>query len=510
MGLLDRLLPSRATPAKGDPLRTRQLADAIDTARTRRMAVRRFDGAQVDRLTASWLSTGQAIDAELRGQLDRLRARSRDLFKNNEYAKKFGRMVRTNVVGSEGFGLQVRAVGSNGKPDTADNGAVESAFWRWSRAEHCDAARRQSFADLCRTLTMGLARDGEFLVRMIRGRGEFGLQLQVLNVDRLDTSMNRAATPGNNAIVMGVEIDQYLAPVAYWLITSMTPTQRQHERVPADEIIHRFIPIEDEQTRGVPWLHAAMRRLHDLNGYREAAVIAARIGASKMGFFTSPDGQPHTGEAGEGASAGDFITEVAPGEFDVLPTGYDFKTFDPTYPHDQFGAFCKEAVQGIASAAGVSYPSLASNLEGVNFSSIRAGVLEERDEWMVIQNWFITAFLVPVYEAWLELALMRGAITLPSGSPLPAAKKAKYLDHQWQGRRWQWVDPLKDINAAVVAINNRLASPQQIAAQSGRDIEEVVDDIARFNELLAAKGVSPPTSTASPAAAAPAPAEEDE
>lgn len=463
-------------------------------------AARRFDGAIVDRLTASWLASSAAIDQELRGELDRLRARSRDLFKNNEYGAKFARMVRNNVVGPEGFTLQVRVIDPSGKPDSAANRAVEAAWWRWMRAENCDVTGQRSFVDLVRTAVTSLCRDGELLLRKVKavGRGEFGFQLQAIDVARLDTTYNRDAQGGQNAIVMGVELDAFRKPVAYYLWTAAAGhLSRARERVPASEMIHKFIAIEDEQTRGVPWLHAAMRRLNDLNGYREAAVIAARIGASKMGFYTSPDGQPPPNDGTD--SEGNFIAQASPGEFGVLPAGYDFKAFDPSYPHDQFDAFCKAALRGIASGIGVSYHGLANDLEGVNFSSIRAGVLDEREEWMAIQNWLIGALLTPVFEEWIEVALLAGVIRLPNGAPLPAAKLDKFRQHVWQGRRWAWVDPKKDIEAAILSIQHRLASPQQIAAQAGRDVEDILDDIAAFEALAISKGVALPA--AMPAAA---------
>jgi lambda family phage portal protein len=468
-----------------------------------RSGLRRFDGAKIDRLTASWMATGTAIDQELRGQLDALRARSRDLFKNNEYAAKFGRMFRNGVVGPEGFTLQARARDPNGKLDAAANTAIETVFWNWQAPEHCDVRGLSSFVDITRSVALALARDGEFLVRLVRGRGDFGFQLQVLDVDRLDTRLNREASQGVNAIIMGIEVDSYRRPVAYHLWTSPPTLQgqagRERERVLARDVLHRFIPIEDEQTRGVPMLHAAMRRLNDLGGYREAAVIAARLGASKMGFFISSDGQPHEGEE---TASGDFVTEATPGSFDILPTGYDFKEYNPAYPHEQFDAFCKAALRGIASATGVAYPSLANDLEGVNFSSIRAGLIEERDEWMGLQNFVITAFLAPVFKEWLDQAMIRELIRLPSGAALPIAKREKFLAHSWLGRRWQWVDPMKDIQASVIAIANGLASPQQIAAQSGRDIEEILDDLATFQQMLTAKGITLPGGSGKPTAKA--------
>jgi lambda family phage portal protein len=453
-----------------------------------RTARRRFDGAIVDRLTASWLATGDAIDKELRGDLDRLRARSRDLCKNNEYGRKFMRMVRNNVVGAQGFVLQCQAADPSGKTDQAACTAIENAWYRQCRPGNFEVTGKLSGDDSMRLLIETVAQDGELLYRKVRGRGagEFGYQIQLLNTSRLDTSYNVAATSTSNAVVMGVEKDRYSRPVAYHILTSTGDLQRKRERIPANEIVHQFVPIEIEQTRGVPWMHASMRLMNDLKGYREAAVIAARIGASKMGIYTSPDGSapPNDGEDADG----NFIQQASPGEFSVAPAGYGFETFDPAYPHDQFDTFCKATLRGIASGIGVAYHGLANDLTDVNYSSIRSGSLEEREEWLVIQGWLISAVLVPMFEDWLQSALLVG-IKLPNGSALPPAKLEKFLPHTWQGRRWQWVDPMKDIQAAVIAIENGLASPQQIAAQSGRDVVDIIDDIAKFRALLIEKGV---------------------
>ena len=143
----------------------------------------------------------------------------------------------------------------------------------------------------------------------------------------------------------------------------------------------------------------------------------------------------------------------------------------------------------IASGLDVSYNSLANDLEGVNFSSIRAGVLEERDEWAQLQNWFIDAFLEPVFDEWFPRAMTAGTLLMPNGSPLPVAKAAKFSAHEWQGRRWQWVDPLKDIDAARQAIRTGIASPQMIAAQNGVDVEDVLRGIAAFEAMAKSLGV---------------------
>ena len=469
---------------------------------------RRFEAAILNRLTAGWMGSVQSIDEELRGDLDRLRARSRDLAANNDYVRKFIKMVQANVVGPNGFTLQVRVENSPGQPDELANLAIETAWAKWCRRDACDIAGQQGFAELCRSLIADAARDGEFLVYRVRGAAAgnaFGYALQRLDVSRIATAKHEAATGNGNAVVMGIEITAVGKPVALHLYKAnpggATGT-RDIERVAIGDIFHCYLGERPEQRRGFPWLHTAMQRLHQLKGYEEAAVIAARVGAAKMGFFTSPDGA--AGPIGEqDADSGEFITSADAGEFQVLPQGYDFKSFDPDYPHQQFGEFVKATLRGISSGLNISYNTLANDLEGVNFSSIRSGVLEEREQWMSLQGWFIESFLLPVYEEWLQLALLKGAIVMPNGSALPAAKREKFLAHTWQPRRWAWVDPLKDIEASVLAIENGLASPYTVAAQMGVDIDDVLADIARFQASAKAKGITL-GKPAAPAPAAPA------
>lgn len=478
-----------------------------------RIGQRRFEAAAINRLTATWNAGSASMDEDLRSNLDAVRNRSRDLFKNDAYAVKFGRMVRNNVVGSQGFVLQAAAVENDGKPDAAANLAIENAWYRQCRPGNFEVTGKLSGDDFFRTSVVGLARDGEILIRKVRGagRGEFGYQLQLLDPARLDTNLNREATPGSNAIIMGVEVDQFRAPVAYHLFKSLrsSPHSRERERIPATDILHLFVPWDVEQTRGLPWMHAGMHLLRQLGGYREAAVIAARVGASKMGIYTATD--PNVLPPNEGENdKGEFVTTAEPGTFEVAPQGYTLETWDPAYPHDQFDVFCKAALRGIGSAFGVAYNSLGNDLEGVNFSSIRSGVLEEREEWMVIQAWLIAVALTPIFEDWLSWALIGGHVRLPNGSALPAGKIDKFKTHTWQARRWSWVDPLKDVEASVMAIDNLLASPQQIAAQQGRDIVDVLDDIKRFRDMVKERGIELPQPKAKQTAAAPEPAVADE
>lgn len=485
---------------KGSPILNqfkaeREAARAMQAARGQPLPTRGargpFTAANSDRLTASWLSGARAINDELRADLDALRTRSRDLGKNNDYARKFLRMVSRNVVGPVGFTLQARVEDAPNKPDSLANSAIELAFFKWAKRGNAEITGRMSFADACRTTAIAVARDGEALVRMIRGKkagNAANFALQLLDVARLDTQRNQAPATGQNAIVMGVEIDEFSRPMGYWIKDRADGSSTSSKRFAADEILHIFLPENAEQVRGIPWMHAAMLAMHDLGEFNRSALLAARKGADTLGFIVSPDGTaPDTSGGMEG---GDAIQLSAPGTYDVLPEGYDMKPFDSRYPSDAFDPFTKAILRRIASGLDVAYNGLANDLEGVNYSSIRAGVLEERDQWSTLQNWFIEALLEPLYSEWFAHAMTAGLVALPNGSTLPIIKQEKFSAHEWQGRRWSWVDPMKDIEAARLEIKTGIASPQMVAARNGVDVEDVIASIAAFEAMVKTAGVT--------------------
>lgn len=464
---------------------------------------RNYAAAQVNRLTQGWSTVSASANSDIHRSLDAVRARSRKLANDDEYVKKWLAMVTTNVVGPVGFRFQARVYDGPAKPDTLANNAIETAWDKFCKKGVCDVTGRMGMVGLQQLAIKACARDGEFLIQIIRGKNAsnpFGLALQVLDIDRLDTTLNKAPEGSHGAIRMGVEINQFGRPVAYWLRNAHPGDLYQATsgvqgnrwvRVPAEDIIHEFVADRPEQTRGMPWAHAAMIRLNNLGGYEEAAVIAARVGASKMGFFTTPDGQAEVVSTGtdDGTADGALMMEADPGTFQTLPDGVKFESFNPDYPTAMYADFVKANLRGIASGLGVAYHALANDLEGVSFSSIRSGTLEERDAWMLIQEWFSASFLDRVFDEFLKTALAFGQITMPNGSALPVAKIDKFTPHAWQPRRWEWVDPLKDIEADIAAINAGLKSPQSVAAKLGLDYEDLLIEIKAATDLRKAMGV---------------------
>jgi len=172
-----------------------------------------------------------------------------------------------------------------------------------------------------------------------------------------------------------------------------------------------------------------------------------------------------------------------------LPMGTKFESYDPQHPTGAYNYFLRGVLKGAAAGLNVSYTGYTGDLEAVNYSSIRAGLIEERENWRVIQGWFIEHAMARIYEQFLSGALSRGLIVNDAGVKLPLSRKEKFLDVTWQARGWAWVDPLKDqqANDAAVAAGHRTNS--SVVAATGEDLEEVYEQLAYERELAESYGL---------------------
>ena len=477
-----------------------------------------YKGGEIDRLTASFRTSSFTADEHLRLTLRNMRARSRQLCMNDPYAKRFLSLLVTNIVGDQGIRLQNQAMqpdmngkkDRNGRPimvfDVWANEGIEAAWDDWSMEGMCDVTGEHSLVDLQATVVRSVARDGEILVHKVYGRewNKYGFALQLIEADYLDEDYWKLL-PNGNRIIMGVEKNPWGKRVAYHILTlhpgemmmGFAPQQlvpqaqiygangKWYQRVPAEEIIHIGVSERPGQTRFVPWMYASMIRLNHLDAYEEAAIINARIGASKMGFFkTSGDLE---GLATDKADDGTLLTEADPGTFSKLPEGYEFQAFDPKYPDAEFKPFNSAMLHGITAGWDMAYSSVTGDLNEVNFSSIRSGKIDERDVYKMLQQFHIRKLLGPgaqkVFPCWLDTALMLGSIRMQNGIALPYSKKDKFNSPKWQPRGFDWVDPKNDIEADLMAVNGGFMTRSEVCGKRGKDFRDVCAELAEEKRI---------------------------
>jgi len=444
---------------------------------------RSYAGAIVSRLTSDWMSTRSSADAEIRNSLSKLRDRSREMVRNNPYAKQAKRTTQVNVVGS-GIKLQSQVQQVRGrKPSEAINRLIKEKWHLWTRAQYCDVAGRHSFHMMEWLATGALPESGEALFRIIRrpfGGSRVPLALEMIESDVLDEEYQGPTLAKLNEWRMGVEINEWGRPVRYAFLTRhpgdywfQNAPQKgdKHVFLPAADVIHLFLPERPQQHRGVPWFHSVMADAHQLQGYEEAAVIRARAGASVMGFVTSPEGELE----GDDVEADRRISEFEPGMWKYLEPGQNVSVPNISSPDQQYEMFVKNKVRRFASGFGCSYETLSRDFSETNYSSSRLSLLEDREHWKVIQSYLIENFHNRVFREWLDLAVLAGELPFDDYD----ARPERYDTPRWMARGWDWVDPLKEAKAYRQMEQAGYMTKAQIVAKLGGDFFDNLTEFSR-------------------------------
>jgi lambda family phage portal protein len=454
---------------------------------------RMFAGAEFGRLFSDWMSSSTSQDAELRTSLRALRNRSRQLIRDNEFALNAVRLIKNNVVGL-GVGFQAKVKMRRGnKPDEKTNQAIQKAFFRWQRKENCHTAGVLNFNDIERLVMGSTVESGEILVRMVRrpfGKSRIPFALEIIEADQLSDERN-ARAPNGNEIRMGVEVDEWQRPTAYWLYprhpgdyqyTNADFNSSKMQRIPAEEVIHIFAPTRFPQTRGVPWMHAVMATLQHMGKFEEAEIVKARLQACISAFITSPESEDPTAT---GKQNGQTVSSMEPGIMKKLFPGEDIKFSTPTSPGGESAPYKVKALEKLSAGYGISYASFSHDYSKSNYSSSRLSLLDERDNYRILQQWLIDHFHQVVYEIWLDMAVLCGEVNIPGYELDPEY----YQACTWRARGWQWVDPHKEVSAAVDSVRAGFKTLSDIAGEMGRDFAELVEQRAQEIEMSEAAGL---------------------
>lgn len=460
-----------------------------------------YASAQTNRLTSDWPISITSADAEILVSAIATRSRLRKAERDDDYFRNMLWLLENNIIGDLGIRLRckardmaVKTASKRPKLDTAVNEMVQEQWLEALTEDNCLVSRDRNGTEVQRLAVRCLARDGVILFRIWRGfPNEFGFALEPIEVDRLDHWWNRPAVGTSNEIKFGVERDEYKAAVAYWILTrhpgdvfAYSAQARYRERVPASDIIPIWTIERAGQSIGMPLWPSVAKRLQNLYGYEESEQIAARAGSAKGGWFERDAKTSGADEyAGPQDEQGNKLIDTAPGQWEELPVGFKAIINDPKHPTDQFPHFVKSQLRGVSAGGNLPYNSVASDLESINYSSYKAGMNDARDGFKYLQQLVTRKLMRRWYREWLPYAFMTGKVSLPSND-LDRIKKSD----RWKPRRWSGLEPLKEVQADILAVEAGFDSQRNIIEENyDRDIEDVFDDMEHDQELAEEHGL---------------------
>lgn len=438
-----------------------------------------YDGVRSARRQGGWNTTGTSGNSAMGPAMAKLRANARDLYRNNAFAKKAVRRRSKRVVG---YGITPQA-------DTNDktlNAKIDGLWRQW--VPTCMSDRRMNFYGAQQLTVETEFVSGECLIRLWDRRVEDGLpvpfQIQLLEPDYLDTAKTENTATGY--IIHGIEFDLLGRIVAYWLFgqhpgeVGIVTNSRGllSKRVPADQVIHHFVPERPGDVRAVTRFAPVMSKLKDLDEYADAEIVRKKIEACMVGLMTQPEGSdgPTAGALVVDAE-GKKVEEFRPGMMLYGAPGTEGQFFAPTGSGD-FAAHKKVELREIAAGVDLPYVMLGEDLSDVNYSSFRGGAIDERDGVeQYRENWFIPQVCDPIWRKFIDTLVLMGEI--------PAANYGV----KWNPPPFDLLDRKAEAEADQIELQIGKKTWPQMVGNQGYDPAKQLDDIAKWKPELEKAGV---------------------
>lgn len=446
-----------------------------------------YDSAGRGRLNHGWRATNTSAQIADSMNRETLLARAQDMERNSDVLAGLLGALDRNVVGA---GVRLQAKTGNDEMDKR----IEALWNAWICPEQCDAQREQSFDEMMRMVVRRECVDGGILlVKQYDKDRPIPLCLQAIEVSEIDgTRMTpRVKT---NRVVEGVEINARGQPLGVWV--------RQYDIHGYQSMESAYLDLEDviwywhktrpSQRREVSRLACVLDRIRDLDSLLEAMVVKERIAASVAMVVTtsSPDGGFGRASGLKDTSSGYNGKMITPGMIQKLQPGEDAKIIAPPGQAGNAAEFARLQQRLIASGQGLSYEAVARDLSQVTYSSARQGLIEDDTMFAIERKRLDKHVLRKVYTAFLDAAVLAGALDLPDYW----SERERWTAHEFIPPGRKWIDPIKEVKADVLAVQSGITTLAQIAGERGRDwredMEQRAAELALWEELKSKHGIS--------------------
>lgn len=435
--------------------------------------LRSYEAAGNGRRTSSWNKSSADADGASLSALVPLRGLSRDLRRNNSWARRGIEVITGNTVGN---GIEAKAVSTNAGLATTALG-----LWKeWADTTACDFDGRLDFKGLQRLVMDALVESGEVLVLKEAANRADGLpvplRIRVLEPDFIDTRLDGLTAKGAR-VRQGIELDGQGRRVAYWLfkkhpgatgLSGSSTFFSESVRIPASDVIHLYRVDRAGQMRGVPWLCTAIAKLNDFTDYEDARLMQAKVQALFAGFVSDMDGQAKA--LGAQNDGDDDLETIEPGQMQYLRPGQEV-TF-PNPPTANLDGFSTEQLRSIAAGLGVTYEDLSNDYSQVNFSSARMGRISHQTNVKRWRRELVIGLLCKGVWGWV-MELAAGMNNWPS---VPRSS--------WTSPPMPMIAPDKEIRALKEGVRSGFMTLNEAIRQSGEDPETHLQEIADTNKRL--------------------------
>ena len=453
-----------------------------------------LEAGRMGRRLGGWLPTRVHINTLISQSGLTTLARARFLARNNGYAVSAVECFSANMVGP-GIVPSWKSPLDDAEKAAAQKEDVQTLFATWT--DEADSEGVTDFYGIQKRVANELFVAGECFVRKRMRRASDGLsvplQLQLLPSEMLPIFLTMPLDNGN-VIRQGIEFDKIGRRVAYHFWRShpgdmtIIPKWGERVRIPADQILHVFAPGEGGQIRGLSRLTPAIITLWMLDLYDDAELERKKTAALFSLFIKrpDPDGEFFDKESQRKLQegVGESTVRLEPGSAQVLMPGEEIQVASPADSGHSYEPFQYRTLTRFCASVGLPYAGVTGDLVKANYGNQRAALIEARRRAEALQHGcLVFQFCRPVWKWFTDAATLADALDLDGYADDPKP----FLKLDWIPPRWMWLDPLKDRQGEILAVNAGFKPRSYVIEEEGYDPsavdQRIAEDKARAERL---------------------------
>lgn len=379
------------------------------------------------RTNKAWQPSAFGGDTATQGSVELGLARIRDQVRNNpQFVKARGTLV--DLIVGQGiqafcspfsFDFDVTALLTPAGQDAdAPKELASELQYAWESDRYfslwaddpsqCDVEGKLSFWDMQRIAFGDMVETGDALFLMVQRRGPgrlIPLSLQLLEREQLDRTKDRPQAPGSNKIVNGIELDSENRPVGYW-IHDMHPDDQAYgvtgesRRIPADRILHCFVPFRPSMHVGFSWFRAMAATARDRHWLLNSELTKAAIGAlvTLVHYQENPEGSGPSLSDGESTtdSAGNEIVKLGEAISMRASRADKVELFETKTPSQNMKDFVDIIDHDQAAGVELSHLRYTGRWSGLSYTAGRGAQLDDEMHAKPLKNFWGRALAIPI------------------------------------------------------------------------------------------------------------------
>ena len=445
---------------------------------------RYFPAADLSPMRQDWNPSVLVDQNIFRLEYRRIFARAKRAFDTDPYARSCVNVLQSQIIGN-GITPRHKPLDSEGK-EIPGLGKVLDTLWK-RFSDELIRPSHDSFIDLQRKFISNCCISGGMFLNCVPSQKgsllPFGFQF--IDQSYIEFSHDNFAMPKMPMVFNGVEINEFGEAQRYYfqdLVTWM------FFDLPANNMIHCYDIWHANQFIGIPWLAPVLTTLWDLSQLQEDRLIASRIQAAIALWI--PEGNPFPGGKSKVNNGSNSVW--APASIMKGPAGSKPEIIQASDSiRDTLQALIELYLYQVSSGMGISYQEMCADTQGSSFSASRTVTTDRRRHYKARQQLVVRQLCQPINKKFVQWAFLSGLI--PGKSIVDFKDNAwGYCHTKWTPDRWDFVDPLKDMNSLIVQSDKGWLSDEGFCELTGEDREDLYQILSEESKQKKALGISVP------------------